>query len=149
MENDGLRAITNSLYPVRHSATAMAPAASENRAIAYVRVSTSRQADEGNSIASQFERVREYARFRRLKLLSRDIIIDDGVSGGIPLFDRGGSVNPYLTRIWRDHDLQLHSFSGFKPNTAPNAITCQMLSRPKLDRILGMASKSQPYHTMF
>ena len=51
MENDGLRAITNSLYPVRHSATAMATAASENRAIAYVRVSTSRQADEGYSIA--------------------------------------------------------------------------------------------------
>ncbi len=68
----------------------MADGAASNRATAYVRVSTSRQADEGNSIASQTARVSEYARFRRLKLLSRDIIIDDGVSGGIPLFDRNG-----------------------------------------------------------
>ena len=61
-----------------------------NRAIAYVRVSTSKQADDGNSISSQVTRIREYAKLRRLKLLSRDVIIDDGVSGGIPLWDRDG-----------------------------------------------------------
>ena len=68
----------------------MADGAANDRAIAYVRVSTVRQVEEGTSIASQSERVREYARFRRLRLMSRDIVIDDGVSGGIPLFDRTG-----------------------------------------------------------
>ena len=68
----------------------MADGAANNRAIAYVRVSTSRQADDGNSISSQVTRIREYAKLRRLKLLSRDVIIDDGVSGGIPLWERDG-----------------------------------------------------------
>ena len=63
---------------------------SGDRAIAYVRVSTVRQVEEGTSIASQTERVREYARFRRLRLMGRDVVIDDGVSGGVPLFDRTG-----------------------------------------------------------
>ena len=62
--------------------------ATGNRAIAYVRVSTSRQADDGNSISNQDNRIRDYAKLRRLKLLSRDIVIDDGVSGGIPLWER-------------------------------------------------------------
>jgi DNA invertase Pin-like site-specific DNA recombinase len=60
------------------------------RAIAYVRVSTSRQADDGNSISTQVTKIRAYAKMRGLKLLSRDIVIDDGVSGGIPLWDRHG-----------------------------------------------------------
>ena len=68
----------------------MGRADSSERAIAYVRVSTVRQVEEGTSIASQTERVREYARFRRLRLMSRDVVIDDGVSGGVPLFDRTG-----------------------------------------------------------
>ena len=63
---------------------------SGDRAIAYVRVSTVRQVEEGTSIASQDARVKEYARFRRLRLMSRDVVIDDGVSGGVPLFDRTG-----------------------------------------------------------
>ena len=63
---------------------------SGDRAIAYVRVSTVKQVEEGTSIASQTERVREYARFRRLRLMSREVVIDDGVSGGVPLFDRTG-----------------------------------------------------------
>ena len=62
--------------------------ATGNRAIAYVRVSTSRQADDGNSISNQDNRIRDYAKLRGLKLRSRDIVIDDGVSGGIPLWDR-------------------------------------------------------------
>ncbi len=68
----------------------MAPAASENRAIAYVRVSTSRQADEGNSIASQSTRIQRYARDNGLRLMSRDIVPDDGVSGGVPFENRKG-----------------------------------------------------------
>ena len=62
--------------------------AAGNRAVAYVRVSTSRQADDGNSISNQENRILDYAKLRRLKLLSRDIVIDDGVSGGIPLWER-------------------------------------------------------------
>ena len=63
----------------------MGAGAAEHRAIAYVRVSTVRQVEEGTSISSQSVRVSEYARFRRLRLMSRDIVIDDGVSGGVPL----------------------------------------------------------------
>ena len=61
-----------------------------NRALAYIRVSTSRQVDEGNGLGSQTARVKEYAKFRGLNLKSRDIVIDDGVSGGIPLWKRTG-----------------------------------------------------------
>ena len=66
----------------------MAGGGAGNRAVAYVRVSTSRQADDGNSISNQVNRIRDYAKLRGLKLLSRDVLIDDGVSGGIPLWDR-------------------------------------------------------------
>ena len=66
----------------------MGNGAASNRAVAYVRVSTSKQADDGNSISSQVNRIRAYAKMRGLKLLSRDVVIDDGVSGGIPLWDR-------------------------------------------------------------
>ena len=69
----------------------MTNGAASNRAIAYVRVSTTRQADEGNSIASQAARIRKYAKGRGLRLMSRDIIIDDGVSGGVPFEQRSGS----------------------------------------------------------
>ena len=68
----------------------MADGAASNRAIAYVRVSTTRQAEVGNSIASQSARIRKYAKDRGLKLMSRDIIIDDGVSGGVPFEQRSG-----------------------------------------------------------
>ena len=68
----------------------MAEGAATKRAVAYVRVSTAQQVEEGTSITSQSVRVSEYARFRRLRLKSRDIVHDNGVSGGIPLFDRTG-----------------------------------------------------------
>jgi len=58
------------------------------RALAYVRVSTVRQVLEGNSIASQTAKVMAYARSRGIKLRSKDIIIEEGVSGGIPLWER-------------------------------------------------------------
>jgi DNA invertase Pin-like site-specific DNA recombinase len=59
-----------------------------NSAVAYIRVSTGKQVDEGNSIESQKQRIMDYARMRGLKLLSKNIIIEEGVSGGIPLFER-------------------------------------------------------------
>ena len=68
----------------------MTGVSANNRAIAYVRVSSARQVDEGNSIASQTASIKQYAKGRGLRLLSRDIVIDEGVSGGIPLWDRPG-----------------------------------------------------------
>lgn len=68
----------------------MADGAATNRAIGYVRVSTTRQAEEGNSIASQSTRIQRYARDNGLRLMSRDIVIDDGVSGGVPFENRRG-----------------------------------------------------------
>ena len=61
----------------------------KERALAYVRVSTVRQSEEGNSISSQIATVVAYAKLRGLKLISNiDIIIEDGVSASIPLWDR-------------------------------------------------------------
>jgi DNA invertase Pin-like site-specific DNA recombinase len=57
-------------------------------AIGYVRVSTVRQVEEGNSIQSQIDELRNYANSRGLILLTKNIVIDDGTSGGIPLWDR-------------------------------------------------------------
>ena len=57
-------------------------------AIGYVRVSTVRQVEEGNSIQSQIDDLRNYANSRGLILHSKNIVIDDGTSGGIPLWDR-------------------------------------------------------------
>ena len=57
-------------------------------AIGYVRVSTVRQVEEGNSIQSQIEDIRNYAKSRGLILRSRNIVIDDGTSGRIPLWER-------------------------------------------------------------
>lgn len=64
------------------------PAKPTNRAIAYIRVSSQRQVDEGVSITSQERRIKEYARFKTLLLTKTDIIIEEGVSGGVPLWER-------------------------------------------------------------
>lgn len=61
-----------------------------DRAVGYVRVSTLRQVEEGNSISSQTLSLQRYARNRGLKLRSRDIVIDDGVSGVKPIWERNG-----------------------------------------------------------
>lgn len=61
---------------------------SGNSALVYIRVSTGRQVDEGNSIESQRQRSADYARMRGLSVRSRDVIIEEGVSGGIELFER-------------------------------------------------------------
>ena len=61
-----------------------------NRAIGYVRVSTVRQVQEGNSLASQSESIRLYARSKGIRIRSKDIVIDDGASAGIPIRERKG-----------------------------------------------------------
>ena len=63
---------------------------SENRekALAYIRVSSQRQADEGVSLDAQKRRILDYANFKNIPLDEDDIIIERGVSGGIPLWDR-------------------------------------------------------------
>jgi len=54
----------------------------------YIRASTVRQVEEGNSISSQMESIRQYAKSKGLKIRSRDFVIDRGVSGGIPIWER-------------------------------------------------------------
>ena len=51
-----------------------------SRAIAYVRVSSQRQVDEGVSIEVQIKKIREYARFKGMEIDDKDIIIEEGVS---------------------------------------------------------------------
>ncbi|MDA8700360.1 recombinase family protein [Euryarchaeota archaeon] len=58
------------------------------RAVAYARVSSKRQAEEGVSLDAQVERLISYAEFRGLELDPEDIYIDDGISAAIHLWSR-------------------------------------------------------------
>ena len=49
--------------------------ANQRKAIAYVRVSSQRQVDEGVSIQAQKRRILEYVRYKKLNLAYDDIII--------------------------------------------------------------------------
>ena len=51
------------------------------RTIAYIRVSSKRQVDDGVSLDAQKRRILEYVKFKGLKLADDDIIIEEGVSG--------------------------------------------------------------------
>jgi site-specific DNA recombinase len=64
------------------------PAKPTNKAIAYIRVSSQRQVDEGVSISSQDRNIKNYVLFKTLSLAEEDILIEEGVSGGIPLWER-------------------------------------------------------------
>ena len=77
----------------------------QRKAIAYIRVSSQRQVDEGVSIQAQKRRILEYVRYKKLNLANDDIIIEEGVSGGIPLWDRPkeGSDSPTETSHWTIH----------------------------------------------
>ena len=59
-----------------------------NKTIAYIRVSSQRQVDEGNSLASQERRISNLASFKGLDLEPEDFLIEKGVSAGIPLWER-------------------------------------------------------------
>ncbi len=60
----------------------------KSRAVAYARVSSKRQAEEGVSLNAQVERLLAYAEFRGLELDPEDIYIDDGISAAIHLWSR-------------------------------------------------------------
>ena len=60
----------------------------KSRAVAYARVSSKRQAEEGVSLDAQVERLLAYAEFRGLDLGTEDIYIDDGISAAIHLWSR-------------------------------------------------------------
>ena len=62
--------------------------AKPNKTIAYIRVSSQRQVDEGNSLASQERRISNLASFKGLDLEPEDFLIEKGVSAGIPLWER-------------------------------------------------------------
>ena len=57
------------------------------KSIAYIRVSSQRQVDEGVSLDAQKRRIEQLAEFKGLKLDPDDILIEQGVSAGIPLWD--------------------------------------------------------------
>ena len=59
-----------------------------NKAVAYIRVSSQRQVDEGVSLEAQKRRILDYCKYKNIPLSEDDIIIEKGVSGGIPLWDR-------------------------------------------------------------
>ena len=60
----------------------------KSRAVAYARVSSKRQVEEGVSLDAQVERLLAYAEFRGLELDPEDIYIDDGISAAIHLWSR-------------------------------------------------------------
>ena len=60
----------------------------KSRAVAYARVSSKRQAEEGVSLDAQVERLLAYAEFRGLDLDPKDIYVDDGISAAIHLWSR-------------------------------------------------------------
>tara|TARA_X000001036_G_C20562174_1_gene758939 strand:+ start:52 stop:981 length:930 start_codon:yes stop_codon:yes gene_type:complete len=60
----------------------------KSRAVAYARVSSKRQAEEGVSLDAQIERLLAYADFRGLDLDPEDIYVDDGISAAIHLWSR-------------------------------------------------------------
>ena len=60
----------------------------ENKTIAYIRVSSQRQVDEGNSLEAQKRRIIQLAQFKGLSIASEDFLIEKGVSAGIPLWER-------------------------------------------------------------
>ncbi len=60
----------------------------KNRAVAYARVSSKRQVEEGVSLEAQVERLIAYADFRGLDLDPDDIFIEEGVSAATHLWSR-------------------------------------------------------------
>ena len=56
--------------------------------VAYARVSSARQAEEGVSVEAQVRRLKAYAEYRNFLLPDENIFIDEGVSAGTPLWNR-------------------------------------------------------------
>ena len=60
--------------------------------VLYVRVSTTRQAEDGVSIDAQIAKGKANAEFRNLLLPDENIFIDDGVSAKVPLWSRPAAI---------------------------------------------------------
>lgn len=60
----------------------------KEKAVGYVRVSTSMQAEEGVSLDAQEEKIRAYCQMSGLELVA--LIREEGISGSIPLDERTG-----------------------------------------------------------
>lgn len=60
------------------------------RLIAYIRVSTEEQANQGHSLVHQLERLRAYCISQSHELV--DVIADEGVSGSMPIAKRAGGA---------------------------------------------------------
>ena len=58
------------------------------KAMAYTRVSTGRQVDEGVSLDAQKQRIIDYAKFKGFDLNEDDIFVERGISASINLWDR-------------------------------------------------------------
>jgi site-specific DNA recombinase len=117
-----------------------------NQAVAYARVSTAKQVNDGVSLDAQEAKLRKAAQDRNLELL--EVIVDAGVSGKdmdrpgmsrllelvrrrevgyviIPKLDRlGRSVLDILQTIemFRDHDVQLLSIAEQYDTTSPHGM---------------------------
>lgn len=101
-----------------------------DRAVGYVRVSTLRQAEEGNSIASQTLSLQRYARNRGLRLRSRDIVIDDGVSGVIPIWEReGGSRLLEMLESGKYQHLIVAKMDRLSRNTTDSILSIEDVTR--------------------
>lgn len=98
-----------------------------NQAIAYIRVSTDRQANEGDSLAAQEERIVAYAKAKGLDLIQ--ICKDEGVSGSIPVEQRPGGKEMFnylhpgmnlivvkFDRIFRDAANAMNMIAKFDNN---------------------------------
>ena len=59
-----------------------------NKTIAYIRVPSQRQVDEGNSLEAQKRRIIQLVQFKGLSIAPEDFLIEKGVSAGIPLWER-------------------------------------------------------------
>lgn len=58
------------------------------KAVVYVRVSTTEQADHGSSISAQIDKCKSYCNHKNIEIV--DIIEELGVSGSIPIYERPG-----------------------------------------------------------
>lgn len=70
--------------------TSKSKAAKSKAVVGYVRVSSQEQADNGQSLEAQSERIRYYCEMRGLVL--GEIVVDAGVSGGTPINSRDGGA---------------------------------------------------------
>jgi DNA invertase Pin-like site-specific DNA recombinase len=72
----------------RKKATLLSSNTPTNIAIGYCRVSTREQADEGVSLDAQAQRIKDFSLQKNLNLI--DCILEEGVSGSMPLKQREG-----------------------------------------------------------